>query len=165
MRAMDFFHDNYIMGDDIAQFMNVLKLFDQRYGKEKCWCIKKINNPEHLKGFVLSHPNRPVYKGTDARGLVLALIDQYSEPEKPFIVRYSNCLSTHCINPNHYFHGTKRDVAIQRNKRNGTHRLDPGLIELLRHERSEKRSYASLAREFNLPYHTVRRACLNELPQ
>lgn len=164
MKALDFFQENYIVGEDATRFMTVLKLFDDRYGKEKCWCVKKVNNPYHLEGFVLSHPNRPLYKRIDARVLVLALIDQYEDPNKPFIVRRGQCTSNHCINPNHYFYGTKRDISVQNNIRKGSN-LTPDLIDTLRAQREEKRSYASLAREFNLPYHTVRRACLNELPQ
>jgi hypothetical protein len=164
MKVLDFFSQYYIVGEDAARFMTVLKLFDDRYGKEKCWCTKKINNPYHLEGFVLSHPNRPLYKRIDARVLTLALVGQYPDPNKPVIVRRGHCTSNHCINPNHYFYGTKRDVAIQRNIRKGSH-LTQDLIDTIRAQWEEKRSYASLAREFNLPYHTVRRACLNELPQ
>ena len=157
MDFAEFWKENYVVGSDAIHLIEVLELFNHTYGQNRCWCIKKIKTPEHIKGFVLTHTTIPIYKATDVRPLLLALLDQYQSDEKPIIVRRGCCKSKYCVNPTHYFYGTKRDVAFQLNIRNGSH-LDEQLLEKLRREKKKDRSYASIARQFDLPYYTVRRA-------
>lgn len=115
-----------------------------------------------MLGFSTSRNARPKYKTADARELMLALLDQYPSETNPIIVRRSCCTSTYCINPLHYFYGTRRDAMWQHNLRSGG-QVDQQLVLKLREECSvAKKSYASIAREYQLPYHTVRRICTNE---
>jgi hypothetical protein len=161
MDLADFFSRQYISGTDALHFVEVLSKFHRTQGAQACWCLKKANNLKALKGFTTSNLSRPLFKGQDARELVLAVAGQYRPETDSIIVRRGVCTSTHCLNPTHYFYGTKQDVAMQRHARKGSP-LSPELVSLLREERKKDRSYASIARQYALPYHVVRRICTNE---
>lgn len=159
---MQFLADKYIVGTHAVDFLNVLKSFHTRFGDNECWCLKKVKNLQVTKGFTVAQNARPKYRGVDARELLLATIDQYPSESKPIIVRRGCCSSTHCINPNHYFYGTRQDAMEQHNIRRGNP-VDLALVQQLRDAcTNQKKSYASIAREYNLPYYTVRRICNNE---
>jgi hypothetical protein len=161
MRFYDFFKEYGLGKDDLLMFANVLNEFQLAGGKDSCWCLKH-NNFKKLKGFTTSHPSKPLYKGKDARLLVLALADQYQDESNLLVIRKHTCLSPHCINPGHYFFGTKQDVCFERGQRRGSV-VTPELVTILRSGHRENKTYASLARQYKLPYHVVRRICLHEV--
>ena len=154
------FRDEYLTAEDLVTFATVLNLFNTQVGSKNCWCIKEANHPG-LKNFTISHPSRPQYKGRDARILLLALVDEFWREEKPVIIRKSICNSIYCLNPNHYFYGTKADVQLERFKRSG-HKLDTKIIEEIRNKREKNPkywTYKELSKYYKLPYHTVSRIC------
>jgi len=157
-----FFLERGITGSEALRFFNILKNFHITYGSQACWCLRNVENHAAVEGFTTSQNSRPRYMGTDARELLLASIGQSYSESTPIIVRYGHCKSTYCINPSHYFFGTRQDAMAQHNIRNGSG-VNHELIAKLREDRSAtKKSYASLAKEYMLPYHTVRRICTNE---
>jgi hypothetical protein len=160
---LDFFREQYLTTDDLVAVVSALNLFQSGFGTNRCWCLKTINRSE-LKGFTTSHGSRPLYKGRDARMLTLAIAGQYQSETQPIIVRKHVCNSVYCINPNHYYFGTKREVCFERGQRKGS-RISPELVTELRLKNTENRktwSYAALARQYRLPYHVVRRICNHE---
>ena len=157
-----FCKERYLSGPETLQFLTILKNFCTTYGQNQCWSLQKVKNPDAVAGFSMSRNARPRFKGADARELLLAAVGQYHSESKPIIVRHSCCESTCCVNPLHYFYGTRQDAMWQHNLRIGSP-VSPQVVTQLREECGRtKKSYASLAREFNLPYHTVRRICNNE---
>lgn len=157
-----FCEERYLFPADVLHFLNILRKFCKSHGQEKCWCLKKAKDRELVSSISTSQNQRPRYKGVDARELLLALMDQSPTETKSIIVRHSSCQSTYCINPLHYFYGTRQDAMWQHTLRKGSE-VSPQVVQSLRDEHSlTRRSYASLAREYKLPYHTVRRICTHE---
>lgn len=158
------FQDDYLSFEDLLAFANALNTFQELVGKEACWCIKEADHPV-LKSFTATHPNRPQFKGRDARVLALALIDQFYDDAKPIIVRRHICKSSYCINPGHYFYGTKPDVQLELQRRRGL-KLSLKLINEIRSKRDhdpKSWSYARLAEDYKLPIQTVGRICRREI--
>lgn len=154
--------ENYLSEREILQFVTTLKTFCVSHGQDKCWCLKKAKNRELVANFSISQNMRPRYKGVDARELLLGFAGKFRPDPESVIVRYGYCESTYCINPLHYFFGTRQDAMWQHNARKGS-RVSPELVQKLREECSHsKKSYAALARDHKLPYHVVRRICTHE---
>ena len=74
-----------------------------------------------FSGFVNSKRNHLFYKTMDARPLLLlAMIGQFPDDGKNnVIVRRHICDCKFCLNPSHYYYGTKADVRLETNQRNG----------------------------------------------
>ena len=156
-----FFRDEYLTHQDLISFASTLKLCQTEVGMSTCWCLKKMDHPG-LEHFTVSHPSRPLFKGRDARPLALALVDQFNSRKKPVIVRRHTCKSPHCINPAHYFYGTAQDVKIQSAKRKGIN-INKKVVDEIRSKRESNKSewtYQKLGNHYKLPYHVVRRICL-----
>jgi len=128
-------------------------------GKEQCWCLKEYNSLA-LQGFKTTKVHIPLYKNKDARPLLLAMIGSFYEGTKPIIVRRSICKSKYCINPTHYYWGTRSDVAYEEAKRTKKD-VSKDLITKLRSEKEEGISNKELSKVYKVPYHTVRRICNN----
>lgn len=160
MDSVDFFYDHGLLSTDLLHFINILRKFDQLYGSDQCWCLKTVNK-SIIKNFSTSHNSKPLFKGEDARLLALAIVDQYQEEDKPVVVRKGQCSSIYCINPTHYYFGSRKDVAFERNMRTGN-AISPELVQELRAQCKNNRSYSSIARQYNIPYNTVRRICTYE---
>ena len=112
-------------------------------------------------GFNTSKKNHLLYKNRDARPLILSMIGYTYNEDKPIIVRKAECRSIYCLNPSHYYWGTRKDVAYENAKRNNIG-INNELITKLRIEKAEGISSLKLAKAYKLPYHTVRRICNNE---
>ena len=82
-------------------------------------------------------------------------------PEKSIIVRKGYCQSPYCLNPSHYYWGTRKDVAYENAKTNKKS-IDIGLITKLRIENESGVSSRKLSKHYHLPYHSVRRICSYE---
>ena len=157
------FRDEYLTPVDLVAFAYALNAFQELVGSTDCWCVKKANHPV-LKHFTFSNRHRSSFKGRDARVLCLALVDQFRTDEKPIVVRKSCCTSKYCINPNHYFYGTRVDVGLQNQLRAGIN-LSLNLIDEIRAKRhSDTRywSYRRLSWHFKVPEKIVARICRRE---
>ena len=84
----------------------------------------------------------------------------YSE-ENPIIVKRSECKSQYCLNPAHYYWGTRKDVAYE-NAKTSEKSIDIDLITKLRTESNSGVSSRKLSKHYRLPYHSVRRICSGE---
>ena len=85
-----------------------------------------------------------------------------SDTTNNVIVRRSCCNSPYCLNPSHYYWGTRQDVAYENIKRNRI-TLNKDLITKLRKENTAGINSNKLSKKYKLPYHTVRRICNNEV--
>ena len=154
------FLDADLTPEDQITFAIALQAAIKEIGKDQCWCLKEYNSTA-LQGFKTTKANMPRYKNKDARPLLLAMIGSYKEETKNVLVRRSICNSKHCINPTHYYWGTRSDVAYEESKRCfPVHKaLTKDLITKLRLENEEGISIKKLSKVYKIPYHTVRRIC------
>jgi hypothetical protein len=129
-------------------------------GPNQCWCVKSLKHP-CLKGFACSNPRVPFYKGVNARLLTLALVDRFATAEAPVAVRKACCKSKWCINPDHYFFGTRVDVHLERNEAKRAGPTPDMIIEIrqLKEKDPKRWTAAAIARHYKMPYHVVRRIC------
>ncbi len=157
------FRDEYLTPVDLVAFAYGLNLFQELLGPKECWCVKKANHPA-LQHFTVSNKYRSSFKGRDARVLSLALVDQFRTDEKPVVVRKSACTSKYCVNPNHYFYGTRIDVGLQNQQRAGIN-LSLNLIDEIRSKRGSNTrfwTYRRLSWHFKVPEKIVARICRRE---
>ena len=123
---------NLLTPYDQIKFVNAFKTGLKILGKEKCWCMKKIKHSA-FEGFNTSKKNKLQYQGKDARELLLYLTGREPTPEKSIIVRKGYCQSPYCLNPSHYYWGTRKDVAYE-NASINENSIDTFLISKLRKE-------------------------------
>ena len=155
-----FLYENLTPYDQIT-FAKAFQIALQLWNKDECWCMKEKNH-NVFQGFNTSKPNRLLYKNKDARPLILSMTGRIYSAEKPIIVRSAKCKSHYCLNPSHYYWGTRKDVAHENAKRNQTG-INNDLITKLRIESAEGISSRKLSKVYKIPYHTVRRICNNEI--
>ena len=146
---------------DQITFAKAFQIAFQLIGKDECWCMKK-NTHTVFQGFKTSKTKTLLYRNKDARPLILAMTGRYYEENKSIIVRKSICSSQYCLNPTHYYWGTRSDVAYENAQRNTTG-VTNELITKLRIESEEGISSLKLSKTYKIPYHTVRRICNNEI--
>ena len=151
---------NLLTPYDQIKFVNAFKTGLKILGKEKCWCMKKIKHSA-FEGFNTSKKNKLQYQGRDARELLLHLTGREPTPEKSIIVRKGYCQSPYCLNPAHYYWGTRKDVAYE-NASINENSIDTFLISKLRKESQRGVSSRKLSMTYRLPYHSVRRICSYE---
>lgn len=157
-RTQELFNEHYLTKKDLLHFLNVLTRFENTYGPKACWDLKPVLK-KFVDGFSTSHSTKPLFKGIDARVLILAVAGQYEDETKSLVVRRHDCTSIHCVNPNHYYFGTKQDVCYERGWRKKS-KVTPELVQELRNKHdSEKISFTALAKSYKLPYHVVRNIC------
>jgi hypothetical protein len=129
-------------------------------GADDCWCLQKRSHSA-FAGFSTVNPNKLLYKSQDARPLLLSIAGQFQSNERPVTVRRSICQSPHCLNPAHYYWGTKADVAAETAQRNGK-QISIEAINKMREDTINGHTYLQVARQYSLPYHVVRRICSGE---
>jgi hypothetical protein len=157
-RTLQFFNDYSLTQQDLIFFVETLNKFQNTFGPIPCWRLKSAIKSQ-LPGFNTSHPRYPTFKKVSAKPLALAVVDQYEDETNSILVTRHQCRSTHCINPNHCYWGTKRDVCFERGWRKKS-QVTPELVAELRNKyESEKISFASLSKTYKLPYHIVRNIC------
>lgn len=130
-------------------------------GKSRCWCIQTHSHAT-FNGFTTSHDKKILYRNRDARKLLLALSGRFYSDEKPVIVRKACCGSVYCLNPAHYYWGTRSDVAFENAQRTNA-RLNAEVVAQMRKDKEEGRSTLQISRKYKSPYHTVRRICNGEI--
>ena len=73
-----FLYKNLTAYDQIL-FVRAFQTALEHFGKESCWCLTKMNNAG-FKGFTTSKKTKLMYKGHDARPLILSMTGRnYSE--------------------------------------------------------------------------------------
>lgn len=163
MGSVEFFRQSCLNSDDAVVFAKAFQVCSRILGKERCWCVKTQNH-SIFRGFNTSHASKLLYKGQDARPLLLALSDRYHTDELPIIVRRASCKSAYCLNPTHYYYGTRADVSLENNSRNTKKdeketQITAVVADQLRKERSAGISILNLSRKYKIAYHTARRIC------
>ena len=157
-RTLEFFSEHSLTPQDLAYFVETQFRFQGTFGSNACWCLKKILKTT-VNGFSTSHSTRPLFKGTDAKPLALSIVGQYQDETRSVMVRRHECTSVYCINPAHFYWGTKQDVCLERGWRKGS-RVTVQLVEELRKKyETQNTSITSLAKSYKLPYHVVRSIC------
>ena len=151
---------NLLTPYDQIKFVNAFKTALKIIGKEKCWCMKKIKHSA-FEGFNTSKKNKLQYQGKDARELLLYLTGRKAKDNTQIIVRKGYCQSPYCLNPAHYYWGTRKDVAYE-NASVSENSIDTFLISKLRKESQKGISSRKLSKIYRLPYHSVRRICSYE---
>ena len=154
------FLDKDLTPEDQIAFAKAFQIAFQGIGKDRCWCMKKHTHAV-FQGFKTSKTRILLYKNKDARPLILAMAGKYCDGNKSVIIRRACCNSQYCLNPSHYYWGTRSDVAYESAQRRETG-LDNDLITKLRVENEEGISSLKLSKVYKIPYHTVRRICNNE---
>jgi len=154
-----FLYKNLTAYDQIL-FVRAFQTALEHFGKESCWCLTKMNNAG-FKGFTTSKKTKLMYKGHDARPLILGMTGRNYSEENPIIVKKSECKSQYCLNPSHYYWGTRKDVAYE-NAKTSEKSIDVDLITKLRTESNSGVSSRKLSKHYRLPYHSVRRICSGE---
>ena len=158
---MDTFLYGELTAKDKVLFAKAFQIAIQLWGKNNCWCMKKASN-NIFQGFTTSKKVRLSYRGRDARPLLLSMAGYNSDPTNNVIVRRACCNSPYCLNPSHYYWGTRQDVAYENIKRNKI-TLNKDLITKLRQENTAGLNSNKLSKKYKIPYHTVRRICNNEV--
>lgn len=164
MKPLQFFLESGLSAKDAVVFSTVFQAYLQSVGPDRCWCLKK-NAHNAFAGFSVASPSKTRYRDLDARPLALALAGVYpTEEDKQVLVRRSCCKSVHCINPAHYYYGSRADVAMETQgkkliKKGDPAVMTPKLAELLRSEHASGKSITALAIKYRLQYHVARRVC------
>jgi len=160
MRLEDVFLYADLTIRDQVQFAKTVQICLRLLGRDQCWCMKQRSHSA-FEGFSTAHTSRLLYKGVDARPLILGISGRFQTEDTPIIVRKAFCKSQYCLNPSHYYYGTRSAVALENAQRNKTG-LSPQLIQLLRQGRQEGKRILDLSRKYKIPYHTARRVCSEE---
>lgn len=159
-----FFADLYFSEEDTANFAALVKLLHDELGMGRCWCVKRYNHFV-FNQFQCTHKYRPLYKREDPRLMTLALANRFAPVEEGryiMLVRRHTCTSQYCINPDHYYFGTAKDVKLEQAKRKGQN-ISPEVLAEIRSRRESNKTkwtYEKLGKFFKLPYHVIRRICL-----
>jgi hypothetical protein len=115
-----------------------------------------------LLGLAPAARNALRYKGADARPLILGMSGQFQPDETYVAIRKSVCKSPYCLNPEHYYWGTRADVMMQVQSKQKKKKISPEVIQALRTGRQEGQRVLDLSRKYKVPYHTARRICAGE---
>lgn len=163
MNTVEFFRRSCLTSDDAVIFAKAFQVCSRTLGKDRCWCVNKQNH-SIFQGFNTSHTSRLLYRSQDARPLLLAMSGRYHTDELPIIVRRGACKSIYCLNPSHYYYGTRSDVALENNVRNPKEdkrqrQVTAVMAEQIRLEHGAGESILRLSRKYKVPYHTARRIC------
>ena len=118
MREVAFFTESGLVASDLIVFAKAAQLFSRSKGRKSCWSLAA--SPRVMfSGFINSKRNHLHYRAQDARPLLLALLGQYPSAGKSVIVRRHTCTDPFCMNPSHYYYGTRADVMLENQQRKG----------------------------------------------
>jgi hypothetical protein len=140
-------------------FARALQVGMHLFGRSRCWPLDKRSHPA-FAGFSTSHKTTLLYKGLDARPLLLALSGRF-QGEGEVAIRKAVCKSPYCLNPSHYYWGTRAQVALER-RASEKKSISLEVVKALRTGRQEGKRVLDLARTYKVPYHTARRICAGE---
>lgn len=163
MDPVRFFRESSLTTDDAVVFAKVIQVNLRVLGSERCWCVRQYSSSV-FEGFSSCNKSKLLYRSQDARPLLLAMTGRYYTDELPILVRRGICKSPHCMNPSHYYYGTKSDVALENNirkpkaERKQTE-VTAVVAAQMRMERDAGESILRLSRKYKIAYHTARRIC------
>jgi len=160
MNVVTLFRDLGLEPADQIVLVRALQLGLKMFPRDECW---RVDQSSHIafEGFNTSKKTTLVYRGVDSRPLLLALSGRFQRDEEIAIRRHS-CSSPYCLNPTHYFWGTKSQLMLQQQSSREKGSLSVDLIQKLRVGRQEGKRVLDLARQYKVPYHTARRICAGE---
>lgn len=160
MNVATLFRDLGLEPADQIALVRALQLGLKMFPRDECW---RVDQSSHIafEGFNTSKKTTLVYRGVDSRPLLLALSGRFQRDEEIAIRRHS-CSSPYCLNPTHYFWGTKSQLMLQQQSSRKKGSLSVDLIQKLRVGRQEGKRVLDLARQYKVPYHTARRICAGE---
>lgn len=163
MDPQQFFFEASLQPDDAVIFAKAFEACIQLLGKDSCWCLRARSH-QIFTGFIISHGSKLLYKNQDARPLLLAMSGRYHTDERPVIVRRACCTSLYCLNPAHYYYGTRADVALElkAKKQSQEQPLSPVTGEIadkIRQGHDAGETILELSRKYKLSYHVARRLC------
>lgn len=162
MRPIEVFLESGLNTDAAVAVAKSMSLWEAALGRDSCWIIGKRTHSA-LSGFSTRHRQHVLYLGQDVRPLVLSLSERFYSDEFPVIVRRSCCKSVHCINPVHYYWGTRADVVMEFGARKssaaGKKQITPIVVEAVRQGRDAGETILRLSRQHKIPYHVARRIC------
>lgn len=160
-KALQAFRDQGLETSDLITFTGALNVLQTTLGSSQCWDLKAINHA-FFQSFVLNeHSRRVLYRGREARFLTMAVTNRFKPvetEEQPYIVRTSICTAKFCINPNHYYWGSRHDMALERTFRKYPH-LTPERINELKRLRRSGLTYGQLASTFEISPLVARSLC------
>lgn len=166
MDPVEIFREASLTPEDAAAFAKAFQTCAQALGWTPCWDLGRRSLSHGIfQGFSTSHSTRLLYKGQDARPLILAISGRYYQDERPIIVRRSCCRSKYCLNPTHLYYGTKSDVSFENNQRQDkskSNAVTRELVETLQMAKESGSSILAISRKYKVPYHTARRICNGE---
>ena len=150
--------------EDILNFAITLREIDKSLDSNRCWDLCLIKDKmilKEMRHFSGSHKSIPLYKGKDARPLILALFGIHPILNKEKIIRIGTCNCNHCLNPCHYYYGNNLNLSIERWKRRG-HLITEEIyheVKRLRESDPKTYTYKELAYKFNLKIHLIESIC------
>ena len=154
MDPLQFFMQTGLTNKDAVVFAKAFQVFLATVGPESCWDLQKMRHSA-FSGFQTTKGRIIFYSGFDARPLLLAAAGRFSEGDRTVLVRHRDCKADRCLNPSHYYWGTRSDVAYERgracNKLPGQDLIDT--IKTSHHSVSSK----ALSEKLNIPYHLLTR--------
>ena len=154
MDALTFFMEYGLTNSDAVVFAKAFQVFLATVGPNSCWNLHKMRHSA-FSGFQTGTGRIIRYQGFDARPLLLAAAGRYSWSDKTVLVRHRTCQVDRCLNPSHYYWGTRADVAYERGRAlDKIPRQD--LIETIKAADSSVTS-KSLSERLNIPYHLLTR--------
>lgn len=158
-------HETFLYRDltpeDQVRVAKTLHTASQIMDRTRCWRLENLNH-KLFEGFSTLDKRTIKYKGVDARALLLAMTGQFAEGAKNVAVRKASCQSAHCLNPTHYYWGTREDVAYENAVREGS-AIPKECINAMRSASESGESLIKISRRYRIPYHTTRRICKNEI--
>lgn len=153
--------------NDLEWLLKATKVMRERIPPGRCWDLEKINHA-FFHGFTIRRRQesttggaRVFYRGREARSLLLALSGRFQEDPKQILVRSGSCSSIYCVNPNHFFWGTRGDVALESNRRKGLNISDDIIFEIkdLRNSDPSTWTYGKIAEKYDISSNIVRSIC------
>lgn len=160
MNLSSLFRDADLVAEDQIAFAKSIEVCLRLYGKDRCWRLDRAKH-RAFSGFSTNQPQTLRYKGADVRPLLLGMSGQFQPDETHVAIRKSICKSPYCLNPEHYYWGTRAEVMLEgeNKKKKG---LSPEVIKALQEGRQEGQRVLDLSRKYKVPYHTARRICAGE---
>jgi hypothetical protein len=160
MNVTALFRDLGLDASDQVALAQALQLGLKMFPGDKCWRLDQ-NGHIAFEGFNTSRKTTLIYRGVDARPLLLALSGRFQR-DGEIAIRRQGCCSPYCLNPTHYFWGTKSQLMLEQQSSRKRGSLSVDLIQKLRVGRQEGKRILDLARQYKVPYHTARRICVGE---
>lgn len=163
MDPIRIFRDYDLTELDAVAFAKAFQVCSTAVGWNECWDLssRALAHPI-FNGFNTSNKQKLLYRSRDAQPLLLALSGRYFQDARPIIVRRHCCTSRYCLNPLHFYYGTRADVTLETNKRKNTTKprtniVTPEVIDGIMMAKIAGNSILKISRRFRIPYHTVRR--------